>query len=100
MPPRDLTTARLRLNALRPSDADEVFAFCNDPELQTFVPVPVPYTREVAEGYVTAYASAAPMLWAIREADDGPLLGVVELIPGERPLRPIGARLALGNGDV
>jgi RimJ/RimL family protein N-acetyltransferase len=83
MPPRDLTTPRLRLNAVLPSDVDEVFAFCNDPELQAFVPVPVPYTREVAEGYVTSYATAAPMLWAIRETDDGPLLGVVELIPSE-----------------
>ena len=83
MPPRDLLTGRLRLNAVLPSDTDDVLEYCRDATLQEFVPVPVPYTREAAEGYTVAYASKAPMLWAMRARDDETtrLLGVIELIP-------------------
>jgi RimJ/RimL family protein N-acetyltransferase len=72
-----LTTARYRLDAVTEADTDAVFAYCQNEELQRWVPVPVPYTREAAEGYTTKYAPAAPHLWAIRSGHQ--LLGVVEL---------------------
>ena len=80
-PPRELATERLRLDAVVPTDADDVLEYCSDPTLQQFVPVPVPYTRETAEGYTAGYAAKAPMLWAMRGHDDDRLLGVIELIP-------------------
>ena len=81
MPPRELGTERLRLDTVTPGDTDAVLEYCSDPELQKFVPVPVPYTRETAEGYTAGYAAKAPMLWAMRAHDDDRLLGVIELIP-------------------
>ena len=81
MPPRELSTERLRLNAVTASDTDAVLEYCSDPVLQEFVPVPVPYTRETAEGYTVGYAAKAPMLWAMRSRDADGLLGVIELIP-------------------
>ena len=81
MRPRELTTERLRLDAVVPADADDVLEYCSDAILQAFVPVPVPYTRETAEGYVTGYAENAPMLWAIRPLDGPRMLGVIELMP-------------------
>lgn len=85
MPPRELFTERLRLDAVMPTDVDDVLEYCNDAILQAFVPVPVPYTHETAEGYVLGYAEKAPMLWAIRNMDGPRLLGVIELTP--EPLR-------------
>jgi RimJ/RimL family protein N-acetyltransferase len=78
---RELSTERLRLDAVTPGDTDAVLEYCNDPILQEFVPVPVPYTRETAEAYAVGYATDAPMLWAMRAHDDDLLLGVIELIP-------------------
>jgi RimJ/RimL family protein N-acetyltransferase len=72
-----LTTARYRLDAVTEADTDAVFAYCQNEELQRYVPVPVPYTREAAQGYTRRYAPSAPHLWAIRSGDG--LLGVVEL---------------------
>jgi RimJ/RimL family protein N-acetyltransferase len=80
-----LATERLRLDAVVPKDADDVLEYCSDAILQAFVPVPVPYTLETAEGYVVGYAEKAPMLWAIRALDGPRLLGVIELTP--EPLR-------------
>lgn len=81
MPPRELATERLKLDAVVPGDADDVLDYCSDPVLQSFVPVPVPYTREAADGYVIGYAEKAPMLWAIRGQSGPRLLGVIELTP-------------------
>jgi len=72
-----LRTPRLLLDAVRPDDTDAVLEYCNDPALQGYIPVPVPYTRESAEGYTGGYAPRAPLLWAIRES--GQLVGVIEL---------------------
>ncbi|MEO7722138.1 MAG: hypothetical protein ABIS08_09510 [Pseudolysinimonas sp.] len=55
----ELATERLRLDAVLPTDADGVLEYCNDTILQQNVPVPVPYIRETAEGYVVAEGSHA-----------------------------------------
>ena len=77
-----LRTDRLLLDAVTPADADAVFEYCNDPQLQGYLPVPVPYTRESAAAYVGDFAAAATHLWAIRAAS-GDLLGVIGLKPHE-----------------
>ena len=83
MPAETLRTANLVLDGVTAADTDQVLRYCQDPTLQGFVPVPVPYTRETALGYTQGYAADAKHLWAIRDRVDGPLLGVIELSPHE-----------------
>ena len=82
MTPPTIRSERVVLDAVLPSDADAVFLYCQDDDLQTYIPVPVPYTRPDAERYVTDYArqsegSASSVLWAIRVEDR--FAGVLEL---------------------
>lgn len=82
MEPVTLTTERFVLSVPRASDVDAVFAACTDPELQRFVPVPVPYERSHAEGFVLGMVPAwwrddVEYVFGIREAADAPLMGVV-----------------------
>lgn len=80
--PVTLRTARLVLSMPLASDIDAVFAACQDAELQRFVPVPVPYERAHAEGFVL---DLVPQWWrddieyvfGIRPSSDAPLWGVV-----------------------
>ncbi|MGP3686417.1 GNAT family N-acetyltransferase [Streptomyces sp. IBSNAI002] len=77
-----LKTARLELRPFSPSDEDEVYAACQDPDIQRWTLVPSPYGREHAHGFVnevvpggwredTAYA------FAVRLGGDGPLVAAV-----------------------
>jgi RimJ/RimL family protein N-acetyltransferase len=52
MEPITLTTARLLLRPLEPSDADAVLAACQDPEIARWTTVPSPYTRSHAVHFV------------------------------------------------
>jgi len=52
MDPVTLTTDRLLLRPLDPSDVDAVHAGCQDPEIPRWTPVPSPYLREHAEDFV------------------------------------------------
>jgi len=84
-----IRSERLTLDALRPSDADAVYRYCQDAEVQRWVHIPSPYSRADAGYFVTTYAtdaatSAALTLWAIR-SEPGDLLGVIEL--RHEPLR-------------
>ncbi|MFP7759678.1 GNAT family N-acetyltransferase [Marisediminicola sp. LYQ134] len=82
-----LETERLVLDAVVPSDAPRIAEFCQDPELQRWVPVPQPYTLDHATSFATDYASSSRsgrhpasdgvVLWAIRL--EGELAGVIEL---------------------
>lgn len=77
-----LHTERLLLEAPSSTDVDAITAACQDPEIQRWVPIPVPYTRQDAEGYVTGYsdsgwASGRGCTWAIR--NDGEFAGVIGL---------------------
>lgn len=78
-----IRTPRLVLDELRLEDAVHVTEYCRDPVLQSFVPVPVPYSEADGEAYVTSYAAAvretSGALWAIRI--DGAFAGPIELTP-------------------
>ena len=77
-----IESERLVLDSVLPSDASAVFDYCQDENLQRWVPVPTPYSSTDAEAYVTDYAGHArssneALLWAIRV--DGTFAGVIEL---------------------
>jgi RimJ/RimL family protein N-acetyltransferase len=52
MKPATLTTRRLLLRPLAPSDVDAVHAACQDPEISRWTSVPSPYTRDDAAEFV------------------------------------------------
>ncbi|KJY41030.1 GNAT family N-acetyltransferase [Streptomyces sp. XY332] len=82
MEPTTLNTARLELRPFGPADEDEVYAACQDPDIQRWTMVPSPYAREHARGFVgelvpggwredTAYS------FAVRLGPGGPLVAAV-----------------------
>ena len=77
-----LQTENLELVPPAADDVDAVFAACQDPETQNWVPIPVPYLREHAIEYVTTHTDKTwdedtEYTWTIRSA--GTLAGVVGL---------------------
>jgi RimJ/RimL family protein N-acetyltransferase len=50
------TAERVALRRWRASDSDAVFAICQDPDIQWWTTVPVPYTRQDALDYVVDVA--------------------------------------------
>ena len=84
-PQPTLRGPRVRLRPWRPDDVDAVVAACQDPEIQRWTQVPVPYTREDAEGFVGGIASATwadgGALFAVEPRDGGPLAGSIGLFP-------------------
>ena len=81
---QELRTARLILDAPREADIDAVLDGCQDPETQRWIPLPSPYTRENAEYFVRSYCphGLAPgryTVWALRERETAPLIGVIEV---------------------
>jgi RimJ/RimL family protein N-acetyltransferase len=78
-----IRSERVSLDSLVASDADAVYRYCQDVEVQRWVHVPSPYTHADAVYFTTDYAreaatSRAFTLWAIR-SDTGDLLGAIEL---------------------
>ncbi|MFD9359245.1 GNAT family N-acetyltransferase [Streptomyces sp. NPDC060031] len=82
MQPTTLNTARLELRPFGPADEDEVFAICQDPDIQRWTMVPSPYERAHARSFVgelvpggwrddTGYSFAA------RLGSGGPLVAAV-----------------------
>lgn len=72
------------LRRWRSSDAAEVARACVDAEIARWLPVPVPYTLEVAHGYVdgivpSEWAAGTAANVAVVDAGDGALLGAVGL---------------------
>lgn len=73
--------------ALRPwrsTDGPDVARACDDAETQRWLPVPVPYTPEVGQGYVdelvpAQWASGEAANVAVTDASTGELLGAVGL---------------------
>ena len=51
-----VTGGRVALRRWRSSDVDEVAGVCQDPDIQRWTAVPVPYTRQDAVDFVTGVA--------------------------------------------
>ncbi|GAB3863039.1 GNAT family N-acetyltransferase [Dactylosporangium cerinum] len=78
MEPIELTTGDgLVLRAWQEDDAEDVFRACQDPLIQRWTMVPVPYLREHAAGYVREMSRAA---WATQTSAP---LGVFDARTGE-----------------
>jgi len=81
-PARDLTgvtlrTERLILRAWAEADVEAITEACQDPQIQRYVPVPVPYTRADAETFVRVTAPH------IRATGSGAIFGVFASAAGE-----------------
>jgi len=77
-----IESERIRLDPLTPDDAEAIFVYCQDNELQRWIPVPLPYTMADAHYFVGPHARAAEAgdsltIWAIRS--EKRLLGLIEL---------------------
>lgn len=82
MEPTTLSSDRLTLRPLRPSDEDEVYAACQDPDIQRWTIVPSPYEREHARGWVNEISPAnwsedTAYSFAVRVGAEGPLVAAV-----------------------
>jgi RimJ/RimL family protein N-acetyltransferase len=76
---------RVVLRPWREDDVDAVFAACQDPEIQRWTRVPVPYRREDAETFVREIApetsAEGGALFAVVDAADGALVASIGLFP-------------------
>ncbi|EPH39276.1 GNAT family N-acetyltransferase [Streptomyces aurantiacus] len=84
MEPVTLTTERLLLRAFTPADTDEVYAACQDPEIQRWTTIPSPYARVDAEGFTgrmvpDGWRYDTEYTWAVRPRGGGPLLAATSL---------------------
>ncbi|MDT0331790.1 GNAT family N-acetyltransferase [Nocardiopsis lambiniae] len=83
-----LETERLRLRAFVEEDIDDVYATCNDPEFQRWLPLPrpgAPYTRADAEQWCREIAPGTRIggegqQWAVVAKDTGRLVGAMGLV--------------------
>lgn len=102
--PADLSDGQVRLRQARPDDAEAITSACQDPEIQRWIPVPVPYQPKHAEEWIAARAHAwaedQELNWIVTDADDR-LLATVALHPHDETMRVIGywtAPWARGRG--
>ncbi|MET7934678.1 GNAT family N-acetyltransferase [Streptomyces sp. NPDC005322] len=85
MEPVTLTTERLTLRPFRPSDTDAVFAACQDPDIQRWTTVPVPYERAHAEDFTgrvcaEGWRDDTTYDFAMVTKSDGALVGAMGLL--------------------
>lgn len=85
---------RVVLRPWRADDVDAVTAACQDPEIQRWTQVPVPYRRADAEGFVGRIAeetwAAGGALFAVTDGDEGALVGSIGLFPPQDGYGEIG----------
>jgi RimJ/RimL family protein N-acetyltransferase len=73
-----LASLRLSLDSITAVDAEAIYEFCQDPDIQRFTRVPVPYERwHAAEFTKGVEARDSSCMWAIRE--NSALVGTVGL---------------------
>lgn len=87
-----LTTTSLELVPPCADDVEAVFAACQDPRIQAWVPIPVPYAPGDARDFTTrvsddGWGAGTDLVWTIRTG--GSLAGVVGL-----------HRIAHGGADI
>lgn len=93
MDPVTLRTERLVLSVPEPSDAEDVVAYANDPDVIAYTPVPVPYGHAEARQWITevvrtGWAADTRYDFGIRRADDLRLLGTIGVFGFSPPARP------------
>ena len=75
----ELPAGSIALRPWREKDAPAVYAACQDPEIQHWIPViPRPYTREDALAFVTGSVGLGPHQFAIVE--DGHVVGSIGMV--------------------
>lgn len=81
MEPVTLTTERLILRAPSTADIDAITTACQDPEIPRWTPIPNPYSRADAEGFVAfvadAWADTSETIWGMYVDDK--LIGMIGL---------------------
>jgi RimJ/RimL family protein N-acetyltransferase len=82
--PVEIAAGRLQLRPFWASDAEAVYAACQDPDIQRWTTVPVPYGRADAEFFTAAnsvdgWAAGTGNSLAVTDATTGELLGAVKL---------------------
>ena len=106
MQPFELRTPRVLLATVTPGDVDRITELCQDPAIQYWVTIPVPYTREVGAAFVTeavpaGWASGRELTWAIREPESRKIVGMIGLTDEGGRVAEVGFWLApssRGNG--
>ncbi|MDN5853157.1 MAG: GNAT family N-acetyltransferase [Actinomycetia bacterium] len=72
------------LRPFRGSDAPRIAEACSDPETRQWIPVPAPYTEDVARTYLASSAwnaaTGSMALWAIADPDSDALLGNIAVL--------------------
>lgn len=99
-----LTDGVVTLRAHTAADIQSVYDVCQDPEMQRWTTIPVPYTYQRAEQYVTEFVPAGwregnSWAWAIEY--DGRYAGTIDMLPEDRIVGEVGfsvAPWARGNG--
>jgi RimJ/RimL family protein N-acetyltransferase len=93
-PDPPLSDGRIRLRLPTANDEPAVFDACQDPEIQRWVPIPVPYRREHALEWIadaeSAWSGARCGALAIADASDDRFLGAIGLRPIEEHRASIG----------
>ena len=84
MEPVTLHSARLVLSTPTLADTDRTVEYCQDPVFEEYLTTPWPYRQKDAEHFLgdivpSGWRLGREFIWALREAEDGPLLGVVGL---------------------
>nr|BFF10568.1 hypothetical protein GCM10025699_18710 [Microbacterium flavescens] len=92
MEPVTLRTSRLELSLPTAADVDAIFEACQDAGIQRYTPVPVPYERSHAEGFVAQvpkdWEAGKNLTWAIREQEA--LVGTIGMYRVD----------GMGNGEI
>lgn len=102
MEPVELQDAQVVLRAPREEDVEEVYAACQDPEVQRWTSVPVPYRRQDAEFFVTevaatGWAAGTNAIFLVREQGSGSLVGSMGLHDVANGMAEIGFWAAPGT---
>lgn len=84
MEPFALTDGVVLLRTPDVDDIDRITELCQDGKVQAWTTMPSPYARSDADGFVTGlvragWASGSMCTWAIREAADAPVVGMIGL---------------------
>jgi RimJ/RimL family protein N-acetyltransferase len=92
-----LEDGRVILRAWRAADADDVYAACQDAEIQRWTRVPSPYPFQAAEAFIKAsrraWSDGSAARFAITRPDTGQVVGAVGVNSIGAARQPLSSRL-------